>query len=265
MFKKAFVILLIIPLIAVLSCSNYQKVVKSADNEYKFEKAVEYFEKGDFYRSLMLFEQLNMIYRGTGKAQELTYYLAYCYYEQQDYLLASYYFKRYAKSYPNADRAEECLFMNAYCYYLDSPKFSLDQSNTYEALTELQLFVDQFPQSDRVEQANELIDELRAKLEQKNFEIAELYYKMQDYQAAITSLENILKDFPDSQHKEQILYYILKSYYNYAQNSIKDKQKDRFVLAVESFNTLIITYPETEFLKDAHQVHRKSKEALEEL
>ncbi len=255
MFKKGLIILLV--LFISVSC-KFQRLAKSSDNELKYEKAIEYFEEADYYRALMLFEQLNMIYRGTSKAEKLNYYMAYCYYEQKDYVLASYYFKRYAKSFPNTDRAEECLYMNAYCYYLNSPKYSLDQSNTYTAIKELQLFIDLYPKSDRVEKANELIDKLRAKLEKKAFEIAELYYRMEDYQAAITSFENILKEYPDTKYREQIYFHILKSYYHYASNSIKDKQEERFSEAIEAYENLVYKYPETDYLKEAKRFHENS-------
>lgn len=265
MFKKSIFIVFVLFSSFLTSCGDFQKLLKSTDNEKKYEKAIEYYEEGDYYKSLMLLEQLNTIYRGTEKAEKLNYYLAYCYYEQGDYLMASYYFKNYAKSFPNTDRAEECLFMNAFCYYKSSPKYSLDQSNTREAMKEFQLFINQYPDSDRVVKANELIDQLRAKLEYKNFEIAMLYFKMRNYEAAITTFENILKDFPDSEHKEEIIYYTLESYFNYALNSILEKKKDRFDKAMESYNVLVLKYPESEFIEDANDLVKKTRKELENL
>jgi len=257
--------ILFLTVIILSACGDFQKLLKSTDNESKYEKALAYYEKADFYKALMLFEQLNTIYKGTEKAEKLNYYLAYCYYQQGDYLMASYYFKNYARSFPNTDRAEECLFMNAYCYYLDSPKYSLDQGNTLEAIKELQLFINSYPKSQRVNQANELMDELRAKLELKNFDIAMLYYKMEQYESAITSFGNILKDFPDSKHREEILYYTLEAYYNYALNSINEKKNDRFTKAIESYNVLMVQYPGSEFVDDANTIYRKTLREVDNL
>ncbi|MCF8235543.1 MAG: outer membrane protein assembly factor BamD [Bacteroidales bacterium] len=264
MFKKAFYIMMVLLLaVVVSSCSKYQQLLKSTDNELKYEKAIEYFEQGDYYKSLMLLQQLNAVYRGTNKAEKLTYYMAYCYYEQKDYILASYYFKRYAQNFPRTDRAEECLYMNAYCYYLDSPRYSLDQSNTFTAIKELQLFINQYPDSERVDKANELMDDLRDKLEEKAFEIAELYYKMGDYQAAITSFKNILKDFPDAEYKEEVMLYILKAYYDYAINSIKEKKEERLADAVQAFETFVYNFPESEYLDEAGKYHKNTRQVLE--
>ncbi len=141
MFKKLIFFLFLISSVALISCSKYQKLLKGADNEAKYEAAIDYYEKDDYYRALQLFDPLIAVYRGTKKAETLYYYYAYCYYKQQDYILASYYFKRFVKNSPNSDKAEECVYLSAYCTYLDSPKYNLDQTNTYEAIKDLQLFI----------------------------------------------------------------------------------------------------------------------------
>lgn len=67
MFKNNIFILLLLASLVMASCSNHQKILKSTDNEAKYEKAMEYYEKGDYYRALQVFEQLMPIYRGTAK------------------------------------------------------------------------------------------------------------------------------------------------------------------------------------------------------
>ena len=86
--------------------------------------------------------------------------------------------------------------MGAYCNYLNSPDFTLDQTSTVDAIKDLQLFINMYPKSSRLSECNDLIDKLREKLESKDFRIAKLYFRMDDYSAAITSMNNILKDFP---------------------------------------------------------------------
>jgi outer membrane protein assembly factor BamD len=260
MIRNLLIVLGIIVILA--SCGKHSKLLKGTDNDVKFEAAVDYFEQADYYRALQLFEQLMGAYRGTSKAEQLYFYYAYCYYYQEEYLLASYYFKRYAKSFPGGPRAEECLFMSAYCQYLLSPKYSLDQTSTHEAIKELQLFIDIYPDSERIETCNQLIDELRAKLEKKDFEIAKLYLKTEYYRAAITAFNNVIKDYPDTRNKEEILFYILKAYFNYAEKSIKDKQLERYQSAVEAYNDLKYLFPESDFLDDATDMHEDALEVI---
>lgn len=217
----------------------------------------------DYSRALQLFDQLKGVVRATDRARKIDYYYAYCYYNQGDFTMASYYFKRYSINYPSTQEAEECLYMNAYCNYMSSPEYSLDQTITYEALKELQLFINTYPGSKRVPECNELIDQLRIKLEMKDYQLAKMYYRMEDYAAAIRSLQNILKDFPESAHKEEILFLVVKSYHRYAKQSVDTKKRERFSRSIESYNEFIAQYPESKFLEEASDLSEKSKKELE--
>jgi outer membrane protein assembly factor BamD len=164
--------------------------------------------------------------------------------------------------YPRGEMAEEAAFMSAFCNYLQSPRTTLDQSTTYIALSELQLFIDMYPKSDKVAEANRLMDDLRAKLERKSYDISILYYKMSDYQAAIASFENLLDEFPDTEYKEEALYYITMSYYEYAEKSIFSKQTERYEKTIEAYNNLRYLYPESVYLKPAGQAEENARERL---
>ena len=263
--KLVRILFLSVLFIAISSCSNYQKMMKSTDYDLMYEAALDYYEQKDYYRAMNLFEQVVAAYRGTDKVEEIYYYYAYCYYHQQDYTVASYYFKRYAKSFPTSERAEECMFMSAYCYYLESPRYSLDQSNTLEAIKELQLFIDLFPTSERLEVCNKLIDELRGKLEKKDFEIARLYFKTGYHKAAIKAFNNVLKEYPDTGNREEILFYIVKSYYYYALNSVEEKQEERYQSAIEAYNDFIYLYPESEYSREADNLNKSAYKQIEKL
>ncbi len=264
MFPKKYYILFLLLLLIVAGCGKHQKLVKSSDNEAKYAAAIDYYENKDYYRALQLFQQLVNFYQGTEKAEKLQFYYAYCYYHQRDYVLASYYFKRFASNYPRSTMAEEAMFMNAYCYFLDSPTASLDQTNTFTAIKELQLFIDLYPESARVEEATALIDQLRDKLQRKDFDIANLYLKMGLYEAAIKSYENILKEYPDTDYREEILFDILKSYYFYAGKSISHKQIERYQSALDSFNEFAFSFPDSKYLKEARNMRKNVLQALGE-
>jgi outer membrane protein assembly factor BamD len=263
MFLNRYKIFLLLAVLVLASCGQQQKLLKSTDNEAKYAAAIDYYEKNDYYRALQLFQQLINFYQGTEKAEKMQFYFAYCYYHQKDYVLASYYFKRFVTNYPRSAFAEEAMFMNAYCYFLDSPVSSLDQTNTYTAIKELQLFINFYPNSERIEEANKLIDQLRAKLQKKDMDIANLYLKMRLFESAIYSYKNILKDYPDTEYKEDILYAILKSYYNFAAYSITTKQAERYQSALDAYNELVFQYPDTKYLKSAKNMNQDVLEQVQ--
>ncbi len=251
MIKKLIYLLFIVGLFQLSSCSKYQKLLKGNDYAKKLEMGIKYYEKNDYYRALQMFDNVIAIYRGKVEAEKIHYYYAYCYYGQSDYLVASYHFKNFSKIFPNSKYTEECLYMSAYCKYLDSPSYSLDQTSTQEAIKELQLFINFYPKSERVAEANKLIDGLRLKLIEKAFEIAKLYYKTESYNAAQIAFTNILKDFPETAYREEIMFYIIKSNYYYAKNSINTKKQERYKTVIDAYAALLDTYPETKYKKDA--------------
>lgn len=252
-------------LLVFFSSCSFQRLLKNGTIDEKFEKAMELYEKKDYTRTLQLFDQLSGAMRATDKAQKIAYYYPFCYYYQKDHTLASYYFKRFYTSYPNAAEAEECLYMSAYCNFLNSPEYSLDQSATYDALKDLQLFTNTFPDSKRVSDCNELMDLLRYKLEMKDYRIARMYYRMEDFAAAIQMFNNILKDYPDSPHKEELMFLIVKAGHRFAVESILDKQKERHSNVIAAYNDFNALYPASSYQAEAKQMKEKSRQQLEAL
>jgi outer membrane protein assembly factor BamD len=250
-------------LLLSLSSCKFQKILKSGTVDEKYETAVKLYNQKDYSRALQLFDQITGVMRATDKSQKISYYYAYCYFNQKDFTMASYYFKRYTTNYPNTPEAEECMFMSAYCNFLNSPEYSLDQTITYDALKDLQLFTNTYPTSKRVSECNDLMDKLRIKLELKDYRIAKLYYRMEDYAAAIQGLNNILKEFPDTPHKEEILFLVFKSYHKFAKESIEEKKKARHTKALASYNEFVSQFPESKFLAEASDLKDRSKKELE--
>jgi outer membrane protein assembly factor BamD len=262
MKRKSLFLVLILLGFLINSCS-FQKVLKSDDPDKKYDYAMKLYNEKDYSRALQLFDQLMGVTRATEKSERIYFYYAYCYLYQKDYTLASYYFKRYCTNFPNSKSAEECAYMGAYCNYLNSPDYTLDQTSTVDAIKDLQLFINMYPKSARLSECNDLIDKLREKLENKDFRIAKLYYRMDDYVAAITSLNNILKEYPDTKRKEEILFLVFKSYHKFAIESVDSKKKERHQKAISSYNDFIAQYPESSFIPEANTLKEKSKKELE--
>lgn len=262
MFKKSVFVVVLIASVFLFSCSKHQRLIKSTDNELKYQKAIEYYEKGDYYKAIQIIEQIIPVYRGTTKAEKLYFYYAYAYFHEHDYVMASYYFQRFTSSFPFSESTEEATYMSAYCKYLESPRYSLDQTTTKEAIDEFQSFINKYPYGEKATEATEKIDELRQRLMDKAYSVANLYYHMEDYRAAIVSYENVLKEFPDTQYQEEILYRIIKSYYNYATNSVNTKKRERFESALKAYYDFLSLYPESEKMDEVMKMRNKVVEIL---
>jgi outer membrane protein assembly factor BamD len=264
MLAKPFM-LLFVSLLGLASCSEYQRVLKSPDLEYKFEKAVEYYNEGKYNHAYQLFEELLPQYRGSSKAADVYWYYAETQFALDDYILAAYHYKNFFKTFPQHEKADEAAYKSAYCNYLESPKYSLDQSFTYKAINELQLYVNTHPNSTKLQECNDLIDELRSKLERKTYEIAKQYYSMELYQSAVQAFNICLDDYPDMEFREEVMFYRLLSAYELAKGSVADKQFQRYRETLTAYNDLTEFYPNSGYLPRAQEIFERSHEGLAEL
>ncbi|MCX6248286.1 MAG: outer membrane protein assembly factor BamD [Bacteroidetes bacterium] len=261
--KKSFLFFCLSLLVFLSTSCKFSKMLKSDDTEKKYAMALKLYDEKDYSRALQLFDQLMGVMRATDKAQKIYYYQAYCYYYSKDYTMASYYFKRFSTNFPNTREAEECSFMSAFCNCQNSPEYSLDQTTTKDALKELQAFINTYPDSKRLSECNDLIDKMRGKLETKDYRIALMYYRMDDYIAAITAFNNILKDYPETQKKEELLFLIFKASNTYALESVITKKKERIVKAFAAYNDLATAFPSSKLLPEAKWLKAKSQDEID--
>lgn len=247
--KRAFYIVFIA--ILVTSCSDYQKMLKSESTAEKFKFATDLYEEGKYAKAYRLFEQILPAYRGKPQAEKLTFMHANCSYELKDYYISSYHFDKFVDIYPSSEKAEEAAFLAAKGYYHNSPVFTKEQKETVEAIEKLQLFINLYPTSGYVADANKLINELDFKLEKKAFEIAKQYNLITDYKASIKSFNNFLLEFPGTSLREDAMFYRFDSAYKLAALSIDRLKEGRVSDAVSYFNSLNKAYPESKYLDEA--------------
>ena len=246
-------------LVLVSSCNNYNKVTKSKDYEYKLKMADEYFSKGKYKIAQELYEELFPVFKGTLKFEELYYKDAYCFYYMKSYADAENLFKGFLEVFPNSSKAEEVDFMRSYCFYKQSPKLELEQVNTIKAMGMMQTFINTHPGSVRNKEASEIIDKCRAKLEQKEYRAAELYFNMGQYRAAALAFTNLTNNYPESLKGEEYKLKTVKAYYKFAKLSYEEKQIERYEKVITEYQDFTDRYPESKLLKEAENFSNQSK------
>lgn len=256
MRKKVFrYISLAFSVVLLFGCSEFRKIQKSNDADLKYEAAMEYYEEEDYYRAAILFEEVLPLIIGSEKAEKAQFFFAYSHFKQGNYLLSAHYFETFFTTYRRSEYAEEALFMHAFSLYKESPRYNLDQTETIEAINAVQNFINLYPRSEYIIQANDIIDQLQAKLERKAFEKAEQYYKLGRLKAAVVAFENFRKDFPDSDMNEKASFLLVEAQYKYAANSIPSKQRERLVEAREFYEQFIDRYAQSEYGRDAEKIY----------
>jgi outer membrane protein assembly factor BamD len=241
--------------------STYEKVRTSGDADLILTKAFEYYDKKQYQRALSLFDLVLNTLRGDSRAEKAYYQYAYCHYNTKQYLLAAYYFKTFSNTFANSPFREESAFMSAFSNYQLSPVYRLDQGNTQTAIEEFQLFVNLFPKSTRVDECNKLIDGLRRKLEEKAFAEGQLYYDLRQYQSAVLSFDNLLRDYPESPDVERVRYLIAKSSFLLSANSVIEKKVDRYNETITRCEDFIEKYPSGKYFKEVKQLKKDAEQA----
>lgn len=255
-------LVIILVLFVVASCSGYEKLLKSNDYKLKYKKAFEYYNDEDFVKAQTLFEQLIPVYGGTKQADSVNFYHAMSYYNTQDYLLAGHYFKTFASTFGNSEFAEEAEFLSAYCLFNNSPRPSLDQTSTYEAIQAFQLFLINFPNTDKKELCLKYMTELRDKLVEKSYISAKLYFDLGNYKASIIALNNSLNDYPDTKFREEIMFLILKSRFLLAEGSIESKKMERFQATLDEYYSFVGEFPDSEYNREVEKIFSQTSNIL---
>lgn len=263
---RRFIPLLVLVLI-LGSCSEYQQVLKKVDVKAKYDLAQKYYEAKDYKRALRLFEQIAPKYVGKPQGERVMFFLSDSYYQKENYNMAGYQFERFIKSYPKSDKVDEAAYRGAKSYFELSPSHSLDQTDTDKALTKLQGFINNYPDSEFFADANAMAMELTTKKERKAFEIAKQFNKLGEFnydilRSAVASLDNFITDFPGSIYREEAFYLKVESTTNLAINSFETLKKERLDNAKNAYNVLKKQYPETQFAEKADNLLKKIEKEL---
>lgn len=257
--------------ICISSChKEFTKLQKTGTTEQKYAAAIKFYNEADYYYAGLLFEEISPLLKGDSTAEKTQFYNAYCNYYQGQYQLSSYLFKNFYATYANSDFAEESYYMYAYSMFKDSPTYNLDQTSTLTAIEALQTFINTFPESKYADNCTQNLKDLRARLELKAYERAKLYFKtsgvtIANYKAAVITIDNFRKDFPDSFYNEELSYIQIISQYELAENSFFLKQNERYSKSLRLYEEFKDKYITSDYDKELAVVYDKAQNALQKV
>jgi outer membrane protein assembly factor BamD len=266
LISRLTVLFLLVASLLLGACSSgYQRLLKSTDVNKKYEAAIKYYEKGDYFRSGTLLEELIPLLKGRPEAEKAQFYFANTNFQQRNYVLSAFYFNQFTETYPNSPLVEEAYFLHAKSLFRDSPGFELDQTNTVLALEAIQEFLNRYASSKYRTESEVMSQELQKKLENKAFSSARLYYQLRYNQAAVVALGNFQQQYPASAFAEDADFLRLSAQYAWAQESVEEKQRERFLEAVGFYQHFIDTFPKSKNLKAAEAMYDDSRAQLAKL
>jgi outer membrane protein assembly factor BamD len=252
-------------LLGTAGCSGYQKLLQSNDIEKKYQAAIKYYEKEDYYRAGELLDQVAPLLRGSDKAETAYFYQAKSHYEQRNYILSETYFRNFYTTYPRSALAEQAMFLAVKSSYNQSPGYEQDQAPTLTALEGIDEFLIRYPESEYVDEANQMMEELNIKLDKKAFINAQLYHQIRYFKSAVVALENFLQERPGSPFSEEVTFLKLDSQFNYAAESVLNKQEERYFQVVDFYQNFVDLYPDSKYMRSAEQIYSKAVAELERI
>ena len=235
---KKYIIIALVSGTVLTSCGEYNKVLKSTDYEYKYEAAKSYFGKGQNTKAATILEELITIMKGTDKAEESLYMLGMTYYNQGDFITASHYFTTYYNTYPRGVYTEQARYFSGKALFLDTPEPRLDQSSTYKAIQELQMFMEYFPTSSRRQDAQQMIFDLQDKL--------------------------VMKDYPYTKMREDLSILVLRAKYDMAKASVEEKKEERMRETIDEYYSFKNEFPDSKYTKEVESIYKDANKYVKE-
>ena len=250
--------------IAVLTgCAGVNSLLKSGKPDLIYAKALEFYEKGKWSRASTLFEGVQHYYSGTSREDSISFFNARCKYKNLDYDTASTLLDEFRLKFGRSVFIEEAEGMYAMCFYKLSPGPTRDQTMTGQAIIAVNEFMSRYPESKYIEDFKNIDKELTQRLHDKAYINAYTYYKIGKYKSAIIALKNALRKYPESNHREEIMYLIVDASYRFASNSVEAKQIDRYMSMLDSYYSFIAEYPESTHVKELDRMARHAKDFLD--
>lgn len=242
---------------------SVHKIIKSADPELIYSEGMKYYGREKWKQAGDLFDACQAYFVGDMREDSITFFSARSKFKNRDYSDATVQLDEFRRKFGRSTFVEDAEAMLAMCHYYLAPDPTRDQTITAEAIVAFTEFIERYPNSKRNEAFSNLIDELTERLKEKAYLNAYTYYKIQRYKSAVVALRNALKQFPETPHREDILYLIAVSNYRLAHNSIEEKQGDRYLNVLDSYYSFINEFPESKRRKELERYTKEAKDYLD--
>jgi|ERR1035437_3069790 outer membrane protein assembly factor BamD len=198
-------LILILFSIVIWGCGGSISTVNMSPHD-RLDYALKLYNNEDYEQAVNEFSSIVLQYPGNAIVDSAQYYTGMTRYKRKEYILAAYELSKLIKNMPASKLVSESQYMLADCYYKLSPDFTLDQKYTRSAIKEFQAYIDFFPTSDKVPDAEGKIKELNEKLAHKEYNTAYIYSKLEYYRAALKYYDNVVDTYHDTKYAPIAMY-----------------------------------------------------------
>ncbi len=159
----------------------------------------------------------------------------------ESYISALSEYRDFLALYPTHPRADYAQYRLGMVYYNQMRQPERDQTETRNAVTEFELFLQRYPGSRLINEVREKLREALDRLSENNYVVGKYYHGRKWYPGAIDRLETILSEDPGYTARDAVYYHLADSL----------RRTRRIDEALPMFERLLEEFPESEFIEDA--------------
>ncbi|MDY6863112.1 MAG: outer membrane protein assembly factor BamD [Thermodesulfobacteriota bacterium] len=223
---------------------NAKKASKIPTAEDYYKKAMEYYEKENYFYAEPEFKKVKDNFPLSSYATMAELKIADCYYFQKKYEEAGLSYENFKKFHPKHPRIPYTEYQIGMCYFKQIKSIDRDQLPTEKTIVQFRYLIAKYPDSPYVKDCQKKIAACQKKLVKNEFYIGNFYFKSKNYNAAISRFRSLLENYPPSEFDSKVIFYLGKCYLN-LQN--KTQAKSAFLIITEK-------YPDTEYAKEAKKI-----------
>jgi outer membrane protein assembly factor BamD len=150
-------------------------------------------------------------------------------------------FQEFLSFYPTHPRADYAQYKLGLAHFQQMRAPQRDQSETRDAVRELETFVARYPNSSLMPEVKEHLREAKDRLSEAEFEVGRFYYRIRWYPGAIDRLSTLLKDDPQFTARDGAYYYLGESL----------MKVGRKAEALPLYEKLVSEFEQSDYLEDA--------------
>lgn len=165
-------------------------------------------------------------------------------------LLAANEFREFLTFYPTHPRADYAQLQLARSFTEQMLAPERDQAATKDAIKEIEIFLQRFPNSKLMPEARKMEREAKDRLSEANYRVGYYYFRVKWYPGAIERFREILKTDPNYTNRDAVYYHLAESLYRSAEAGKEPAKKAE---ALPYYEQLIKEFEKSEFLAAAQK------------
>ncbi len=191
-------VLAILTAAAIVGCGGSGSSTKDLTTEERFKKGMEELADENYQKAQELFEVILLQDPASEYADDAQFYLAESFYRQEEYRVAAFHYSRVLNDFPGSPLYKQALYMTGECYYKVSPQFERDQSQTETAIRQYRAFLQYFPSDTLAQTVQQRIVDLRTRLAQRDYSVAQQYLDRGEFKAAEIYFQRVIERYPET-------------------------------------------------------------------